>query len=90
MHRTPLALVALALVFPATADAKSCSTDVPGAGNLTAKNVGCSKARKVMEADIGGVKSPFGFTCKSTRYEGGSTRTCKKGADKRVRYQIAD
>lgn len=89
MTRLPLALVALALAFPATADAKSCSSNEENAGNLTAQNVSCKKARTIMNARLSGETKPFNFTCKSKRYEGGSTTTCTKG-DRKVRFQVAD
>ncbi len=89
MNRIPLLLVAAMLVFPATASAKSCSSNEANAGNLTAKNVSCKKARIIMSARQSGETRPFNFKCKSKRYEGGATVTCTKGT-KRVRYQVAD
>ncbi|MEJ7893900.1 MAG: hypothetical protein WKF94_14815 [Solirubrobacteraceae bacterium] len=89
MTRIPLLLVGLALVFPATASARSCSSNEPGAGNLTARNVSCTKARIILNARLSGQTRPFNFTCKARPYEGGSTTTCTKG-DRRVRFQIAD
>jgi hypothetical protein len=89
MTRLPLALVALALIFPATASAKACTTNVPNTGNLTAKNVSCKTARKVMKAHLAGDATPLGYTCKQRQFEGGVTNTCRKG-DKRVRYSLAD
>lgn len=89
MNRIPLLLVAVALVFPATANAKSCSSDEPPAGNLTAQGVSCKKARTILNARLSGETKPFNFTCKSKPYEGGSTTTCKKG-DSKVTFQIAD
>lgn len=89
MHRFPLVLIALAVAFPATASAKSCSTDAPNAGNVTAKNVSCKKANIIVNSVQGGETRPFNYKCTSKPYEGGSTTTCKKG-DKRVRFQVAD
>lgn len=89
MTRIPLVLIALALVFPATASAKSCSSSEENAGNLTAQNVSCKKARIILNARLSGESKPFNFTCRSKPYEGGYTTTCTKG-DAKVTFQVAD
>ena len=89
MHRIPLLLVGLAIVFPATAEAKACSSDVENAGNVKATNVGCAKARQIVASFQQGETKPFNFTCSSTPYKGGANVTCKK-SDQKVRFQVAD
>lgn len=88
MTRIPVLLTALALLFPATAAAKTCPTK--SAYELTkVTNVTCAKAKQVLHRFFAGTTSPFGFTCKQKRYPGGVTTKCTKG-DRRIVRQSAD
>ena len=88
MTRIPVVLTALALLFPATAAAKTCPSG--SAYELTkVTNVSCARAKKVLHQYFAGTKSPFGYTCKQKQYPGGVTTKCTKGI-RRIVHQSAD
>jgi hypothetical protein len=82
------AVLALTAVGNASAATYNCGDESATVGSITTSNVGCRKAHRVVRATSRGKK--YGrFKCKSKRYEGGATVTCKSG-NRVVRYQVAD
>jgi hypothetical protein len=82
------AVLGLTAAGTASAAVYNCGDESATVGNITTVNVPCRKAHRVVRATSSGKK--YGrFKCKSKRYEGGATVTCKSG-NKRVRYQVAD
>ena len=79
----------LALASTAGAAKKDCGNLSDTVGSIQARHVTCKRAKKVVKAHSEGTKSPYGFTCKATQYEGGVTFKCRKGI-KRVIYSMAD
>jgi hypothetical protein len=88
MSRLPLLLVAAALAFPATAEARICPSK--SVYEITkATNVSCTKAKAVLKDYWKDGVAPGSWSCHQKQYPGGVTTKCRKG-DRRIVHQSAD
>jgi hypothetical protein len=88
MYRLPLLLVAVALVLPATAEAKTCPTN--SVYELTkVRKVSCERAKVVLHDYWKDQVAPGNWSCHQKQYPGGVTTKCRKG-EKRIKHFSAD
>jgi hypothetical protein len=89
MTRLPLLFVLAALVFPATAAARTCPQTSDYELTKVRGGVTCERAAKVLANYWEDQDAPGAWKCRQIQYEGGVTTKCRKG-DKRIIHQSAD
>jgi hypothetical protein len=89
MTRLPLLLVLAALLFPATAAARTCPTTSDYELTKVRGGVSCHRAEKVLANYFADQVAPGNWTCTQKQYEGGVTTKCRNG-EKRIKHFSAD
>jgi AAA+ superfamily predicted ATPase len=89
MTRLPLLFVLAALVFPATAAARTCPKTSDYELTKVRGGVTCKRAEKVLARYFADNEAPGNWTCKQKFFEGGVTTKCRNG-EKRIKHFSAD